>query len=133
MLRFNENNETVTDDTCRAVLVGIGSGEALDRSMDELAGLAKAAGAEVAGIMTQDPERISKATLIGSGKVAELAAACETLSADSVIFNEELSGMQMRNLEDAVAVRIIDRTILILDIFARRAATREGKLQVEMA
>lgn len=133
MLKFNENNEIITKEECSAILVGVGSGEGIERSMDELAGLADAAGARVAGIMMQDPEKLSSATLIGKGKVEELAAMCENMDADTIIFNEELSGMQIRNLEEAAGVRIIDRTILILDIFASRATSREGKLQVELA
>ena len=65
--------------------------------------------------------------------MAELAEMCEAMDVDTVIFNEELSGVQLRNLEEATGVRVIDRTILILDIFADRAASKEGKLQVELA
>ncbi len=83
--------------------------------------------------MIQNMEKKNAATLIGKGKVEELKELAKNMEADTVIFNEELTGMQLRNLEDALEVRVIDRTILILDIFADRATSREGKLQVEMA
>ena len=83
--------------------------------------------------MIQSMEKPNTATFIGSGKVKEIAEMCENMEADTVIFDSELSGAQLRNLEDAFGVRVIDRTILILDIFARRATSREGKLQVELA
>ena len=78
-------------------------------------------------------EDVYKRQLIGSGKVAELAQLCANMEADTIIFNDELSGMQLRNLEETLSVRVIDRTILILDIFAARATSKEGKLQVELA
>ena len=83
--------------------------------------------------MTQKAEKPNTATFIGKGKVEELAEAVSTMEADTVIFDDELTGMQMRNLEEATGARVIDRTILILDIFAARAASKEGKLQVELA
>ena len=101
--------------------------------MEELKGLAEAAGAEVLGSMVQNLEKPNTATLIGKGKVEELAEMVKNMEADTVIFNDELTGMQLRNLEDAAGVRVIDRTILILDIFASRASSKEGKLQVELA
>jgi GTP-binding protein HflX len=101
--------------------------------MEELAGLAEAAGTKVLGTMTQNMERPNTATLIGKGKVEELAELVKNMEADMVVFNDELTGMQLRNLEDALGVRVIDRTILILDIFAARATSKEGKLQVELA
>lgn len=133
MLRFNENNEVIREDEYRAVLVGLQKEEDISYSMEELKGLAEAAGAEVLGQMVQNLERPNTATLIGKGKVEELAEIVKNMDADTVIFNDELTGMQLRNLEDAVGVRIIDRTILILDIFADRASSKEGKLQVELA
>lgn len=132
MLRFNDKNEIITEEY-RAVLVGIQLDKDISYSMEELAGLAEADGIEVAGMMVQSREKPDTATLIGKGKVAELAEMCETMDVDTVIFNEELSGVQLRNLEEATGVRVIDRTILILDIFADRAASKEGKLQVELA
>ncbi len=133
MLRFNENNEVIQNDECRAILVGLELAEDISYSMEELSGLAGAAGAEVLGELIQRLERPNKATFIGKGKVEELAEMCRNMEADTVIFNDELSGIQLRNLEEALDVRVIDRTILILDIFAARAASREGKLQVELA
>lgn len=133
MLRFNDNNEVIQEQEYRAVLVGLELNEDISYSMEELAGLARAANVEVAGEMIQHLERPNKATLIGSGKVEELALMCENMEIDTVIFNDELSGMQLRNLEDALGVRVIDRTILILDIFADRALSKEGRLQVEYA
>ncbi len=133
MLRFNDNNEVIQEQEYRAVLVGLELNEDISYSMEELAGLARAANVEVAGEMIQHLERPNRATLIGSGKVEELALMCENMEIDTVIFNDELSGMQLRNLEDALGVRVIDRTILILDIFADRALSKEGRLQVEYA
>lgn len=133
MLRFNENNEVIREDEYKAILVGLQRNEDISYSMEELKGLAEAANAEVLGQMIQNLERPNTATLIGKGKVEELAEMVKNMEADTVIFNDELTGMQLRNLEDAVGVRVIDRTILILDIFADRATSKEGKLQVELA
>jgi GTP-binding protein HflX len=99
----------------------------------ELEGLVEAAGGEVAGSMRQRVERPTKATYIGSGKADELVGYAAESGADVVVVDAELSGVQIRNLEDKVGRRVIDRTTLILDIFARRAKTREGQLQVELA
>src|SRR5262249_15057006 len=104
-----------------------------EESLDELATLARSAGAEIVHQLIQRRERPDAATLIGSGKVDELRAAVRSGNADLVIFDNELSPTQQRNLERALDVRLIDRTQLILDIFARRARTREGQLQVELA
>jgi len=133
MLRFNENNEVLREDDYKAILVGLQRNEDITYSMKELEGLAEAAGAEVLGHMTQNMERPNTATYIGKGKVEELAELVRNMEADMVVFNDELTGMQLRNLEDALGVRVIDRTILILDIFASRATSKEGKLQVELA
>ena len=133
MLRFNENNEVIRDEEYRAILVGIQLKEDISYSMEELEGLSGADNIEVIGILVQSLERPNTATLIGKGKVEELAEMCRNMEADMVIFNDELSGVQIRNLEEATGVRVIDRTILILDIFADRADSREGKLQVELA
>lgn len=133
MLRFNENNEVIREDEYKAILVGLQRNEDISYSMEELKGLAEAANVEVLGQMIQNLERPNTATLIGKGKVEELAEMAKNMEADTVIFNDELTGMQLRNLEDAVEVRVIDRTILILDIFASRATSKEGKLQVELA
>ena len=101
--------------------------------MDELAVLAASAGADVAASMVQSRESPESGTLIGSGKLEELSAAAESLPADLVIFDRDLTPTQLRNLEGALPCRVIDRTQLILDIFAARARTREGQLQVELA
>ncbi|MBQ2271471.1 MAG: GTPase HflX [Firmicutes bacterium] len=133
MVKFGENNEVIQEEDGRAILVGLQLNEDISYSMQELWGLAEAAGVTVLGELIQNKERADNATLIGKGKVEELAELCANMGADTVIFNDELSGMQLRNLEDRLNVRVIDRTILILDIFASRAISREGKLQVELA
>ncbi len=122
--------------TERAALVGLvtsaSRGDA-DHALDELAGLADAAGARVVLRMLQDRPKPDPATFIGAGKVASLAAACDEADVDVVIFDNELSPAQLRQLEERLERKVIDRTQLILDIFARRARTREGKWQVELA
>ncbi|MDD6881660.1 MAG: GTPase HflX [Firmicutes bacterium] len=133
MLRFNDNNEVIREDDYKAITVGLQRKEDISYSMAELKGLCEAAGAEVLGQMVQNMERPNTATYIGKGKVEELAELVRNMEADMVVFNDELTGMQLRNLEDALGVRVIDRTILILDIFASRATSKEGKLQVELA
>ncbi len=105
----------------------------IEDSLDELEELARTAGAEVVARLVQKRPELDKATAIGEGKVEELRSACEALEADLVIFDHELSPSQLRNLEDALGVSVVDRTMLILDIFASRALTAEGKLQVELA
>jgi GTP-binding protein HflX len=121
----------------RAALVGLIPGSArradADQSLDELAGLADAAGASVVLRMLQDRPRPDPATYIGGGKVASLAAACAEAGVDVVIVDAELTPGQLRHLEERLERKVIDRTQLILDIFARRARTREGKWQVELA
>ena len=120
----------------RAALVGLLSGSRQfdpEHSLDELAALASAAGADVVVRVLQERRKPDPATFLGSGKVASLAAACAASSVDVVIFDNELSPAQLRNLEEVVGVKVLDRTQLILDIFASRASTREGKLQVELA
>ena len=133
MVRFNENNEIIRDEEYRGIIVGLQIREDISYSMDELEGLAEADGIEVAGRMIQSLEKPNTATFIGKGKVEELAEMCRSMEIDVVIFDVELSGVQIRNLEDKTGVRVIDRTILILDIFADRATSKEGKLQVELA
>lgn len=133
MVRFNENNEIIRDEEYRGIIVGLQIKEDISYSMDELEGLAEADGIEVAGRIVQSLEKPNTATFIGKGKVEELAEMCRNMEIDVVIFDVELSGVQIRNLEDATGVRVIDRTILILDIFADRANSKEGKLQVELA
>ena len=113
--------------------MGVSLGEDISYSLEELEGLAEAAGIETLGVMTQNAEKINAATYIGKGKLDELAELVHNMEADLVVFNDELSGMQLRNIEDACGCRVIDRTILILDIFADRATSMGGKLQVELA
>ena len=120
----------------RAALVGLvtpATRENADHSLDELAGLADAAGASVVLRMLQERSKPDPATFIGAGKVSSLAAACDETNVDLVIFDNELSPAQLRQLEERLERKVVDRTQLILDIFARRAQTREGKWQVELA
>ena len=104
-----------------------------DKSLDELRSLAASAGAQIAGEFTQRRDRPDPATLIGKGKLEEIAGAAASVSADVILFDHDLSPSQQRNIERVVHTRVIDRTQLILDIFARHARTREGQLQVELA
>ena len=121
----------------KAILVGCQlphiTDERFQYSMEELASLTKTAGGEAVSVMTQKRNRQDSATYIGKGKVEELEVLCEELDCDVIIFNDELSPSQLKALATALDVKIIDRTQLILDIFAKRARTREGKLQIELA
>jgi GTP-binding protein HflX len=121
----------------RAALVGLIAGRArrldAERSLDELAGLAQAAGARVVLRMLQERPKPDPSTFLGAGKIETLAASCAETDADLVVFDNELTPAQLRHIEEEVGCKIVDRTQLILDIFARRARTREGKLQVELA
>lgn len=102
-------------------------------SMKELEELAQAAGTKILGTTVQNKETYDAAYYIGKGKAEELAELAENMEADTIIFNEELSGVQIKNLEEITETKVIDRTTLILDIFASRALSKEGKLQVELA
>ena len=104
-----------------------------ESSVEELGALARSAGAQVVGSVVQERKRRDPATLIGRGKVEEVARAAEAKSVDLLLFDEELSPAQQRNLEREIGRKTLDRTQLILDIFARRARSREGRLQVELA
>ena len=104
-----------------------------EESLDELRMLATSAGAQIAGEFTQSRDRPDPATLIGKGKLEEIAGAAASVSADVILFDHDLSPSQQRNIERVVNTRVIDRTQLILDIFAGHARTREGQLQVELA
>lgn len=122
----------------KALLVGVGVKGArnrwsLDDSLAELGQLARTAGAEVVGTLTQRLDRPTAAYLLGKGKLEELTSLKRELGYDLVIFDEELSPAQQRNIEQVLQVKVIDRTALILDIFANRARTHEGRLQVELA
>lgn len=118
----------------KAILVGADTGEYdAESSMDELSELAQTAGAQELARVIQKREAYEAATVIGEGKLAEVKELCTTLGAELLIFDCELTASQIRNVEDETDVRVIDRTMLILDIFAGRAVSREGKLQVELA
>ena len=129
--------DTATRKTERVFLVGV---ELKDRtrfdvqdSLAELDELAKTAGGEVVGNGIQKLDKPTAATFIGPGKAAEFAKYCHENEIDTVIFDDELSPAQNRNLEKIFEIKVLDRTALILDIFAQRARTREGKLQIELA
>ena len=117
----------------RAILVGIADGRAEEETLRELESLADTAGISTVATVVQNRHRPDPATFIGRGKVEEVKAAAAELDADAILFNDELSPAQARNLEAAMGRKVIDRTQLILDIFAQRAATKEARLQVEMA
>ncbi|MBQ6829926.1 MAG: GTPase HflX [Clostridia bacterium] len=126
--------ETQEERREQAILVGIDTGDFdCEVSLNELTELADTAGADVIGILTQKRESPNKATAIGSGRLEELAQIATAQEADLVIFDCELTATQQRNVEDALPCRVVDRTMLILDIFAGRARSAEGRLQVELA
>jgi GTP-binding protein HflX len=135
--RHSASRSTTPDRQERAALVGLFSSNSRhfdpEHSLDELAGLASAAGAAVVVRVLQERPKPDPATFLGSGKIASLATSCDELDVDVVIFDNELTPAQLRNLEQRLDTKVVDRTQLILDIFARRARTREGKLQVELA
>lgn len=121
----------------KAIIVGVklksNNDFDFNSSMQELKGLAEAAGAEVAAAVTQARDKVNASTYIGKGKIEELLHLSQELQADLIIFDSELSPVQLRNLEEQLEVKIVDRTRLILDIFSQRARSREGLLQVELA
>lgn len=121
----------------KAIIVNVATNkeekDGAEDSLKELAGLAAAAGAEVVGRIIHARPRISPRSFVGAGKVDEIARLRKELGADLVIFDHNLNATQQRNLEDEIRAKIVDRTQLILDIFAQRARTTEGKLQVELA
>ena len=126
--------ENDTQYTPLAVLAGVDTGAYdMDASMEELRELAASAGYESAGILTQKRPEPDAATCLGAGRLEELAEFVRNSGADAVIFDHELSPLQIRNLEQLLDRPVIDRTMLILDIFAQRAVSAEGKLQVELA
>lgn len=124
-----KNNEVIEDDKERAILVGTDSYE----SLQELAELAKACNVMVLDSVFQNRAKIDPAFFIGKGKVDEISYLVQTLSINLVIFDDELSGSQVRNLESALGIKVIDRTTLILEIFATRAKSKEARIQVELA
>ncbi len=132
----NDKNEVITHIEERAVLVGFNDdsqGIDIEYSMAELKELSDAAEVEVVGVTIQNKKTVDAAFYIGSGKVEEVKLVAEANDANLIVFNDELSGSQIRNLENAIGMKVIDRTTLILDIFAKRAVNRVSKLQVEMA
>ena len=132
---FSSNSQRIKDDTQRAILVGVVS-ESMNLAgnpLAELQELAESAGAVVVGSYTQRRDMPEAKTYIGRGLAEDLALRRQGLNADIIIFDDELSASQIRNLENIIGARVIDRTALILDIFAVRAKSREGRLQVELA
>ena len=130
MAQFFENTQKPES----ALLVGVDSGDFdCEESLSELAELAKTAGAEVQAKVTQKREKPDAATYIGRGRLGEIKDFCRDNETDLLIFDTELTPSQQRNIEDITGIRVIDRTELILDIFAARARSGEGKLQVELA
>ena len=119
----------------RIILVGVETAEGDDtkQSLEELEELGQTAGAVTVGMVIQKRERMHPGTYIGKGKIEEVAALVSQCNADTVVCDDELSPAQLRNLSDALEVKVIDRTVMILDIFAKHATTNEGKLQVELA
>lgn len=113
--------------------VNLDNGENVDENLDELEELVKTAGAVVVGRLIQNKEHIDNATYLGSGKSEELAQMVDELGATGVVCDDELSPIQMTNLGQTLDTKVMDRTMIILDIFAARANTREGKIQVELA
>lgn len=119
----------------KVILVAVSTGKEEDaaESLDELEELAKTAGAQVAGRVIQNLEHVNNATYVGIGKVQEIKELIWETEAEAVICDDELSPAQYKNLEDELNVKVMDRTLIILDIFAGRAKTAEGKIQVELA
>ena len=130
-----ENDSTIE----KVILCGVHTGapdslsDTTEESMAELRLLADTARAEVVGEMVQNKDHPEAATYFGEGKLEELRIACSDLGASLIIFDDSLSGSQIRNIEGFTGVRVIDRSMLILDIFAQRATSKEGKIQVELA
>ena len=130
MEKLYENKKTEE----HVILVGVNTGhEDTDSSLEELAELAKTAGASVDMTIVQNLPSFDKSTYVGSGKVLEIKEALEMTGATGIICDDELSPAQMKNLEDRLQTKVMDRTLLILDIFAAHATSREGKIQVELA
>lgn len=123
------------NDTERVLLVGVSTSgqEITENSLDELSELARTAGAECVGRIIQSREQIHPGTYVGKGKISEIKDMLWETEATGIICDDELSPVQMKNLQDELDVKVMDRTLLILDIFAARASTSEGKIQVELA
>lgn len=123
-----------TEERQRAVLVAVDTGKwDAEESIMELAALCETAGADSVAEIIQQSDKLNPATYVGSGKAQEIRDTAERLEADIIVVDDSLSGVQVRNLEEITGFPVIDRTVLILDIFARNAKTAEGKLQVELA
>ena len=126
--------ENINEEKTTAILCAVDTGEYdADVSIDELEELAETAGAETIAKVIQKRPVFDSALCMGEGKIAELAEMCENLQPDLLIFDHELTATQIRNIEKITNIRVVDRTTLILDIFAQRAVSAEGKLQVELA
>ena len=132
MTQIYENKEAARE---RVILIGVCTreNENVEESLDELAELADTAGAEAVGRVIQNRESMHPGTYIGSGKIDEVRELAAELQADGVICDDELTPAQLRGLEQELDLKVMDRTLVILDIFARHATTSEGKLQVELA
>lgn len=131
-----DKSHTVNDNENEKVILVGGLNNDLystEESLNELKELAETAGAEVIYRIVQNKNKVDKAYYIGSGKARELSLLRQNLIADTIIFDDELTGAQVRNLEEVIGCKVIDRTTLILDIFAQRAKSRDGKIQVELA
>ena len=129
-MELKSNEEKIT----RALLVSVDTGEYdAQASLEELFELVKSAGAEPVFSVTQNLNKVETATYVGTGKLAEITEICNAQEIDLIVVDSELSPTQIKNMEAETDVRVIDRTTLILDIFAQRARSKEGKLQVELA
>ena len=119
----------------KVILIGVSEqeGDDAEDSLAELAELVKTAGAVVVGTLIQKRENIHPGTYVGTGKVDEIAQLLAATGATGIVCDDELSPAQMKNLESILATKVMDRTLIILDIFAARATTSEGKIQVELA
>ena len=119
----------------RVILVGVqeNNGDDTEESLHELEELASTAGAVTVGMLIQNREAVHPGTYIGKGKIEELRILAEELGATGIICDDELSPVQLRNLEQELDIKVMDRTLIILDIFAGRASTSEGKIQLELA
>lgn len=129
-------SEQITQNTppVKVLLLGLDMGEFdADRSMDELTALCEANNMEAVASLVQKKGAPEAGTVLGEGKLAEARLYCENLAVETAVFDGELTGSQLRNISDALGVEVIDRTMLILEIFRSRAVTNEGKVQTELA
>ena len=133
MIRFNEDNEVLREDEYRVIIAGLAMDADIEHSMDELEALVETAGGIAVGRLLQNRPTPDPRSFIGEGKVQELKEFIEANDCNMAVFDNELSPSQMRALQEDLGVKVLDRSGLILDIFAQRAQTREGQLQVELA